>query len=75
MVQGLQAACTLVSKEHNITVDIYLYEWHQVANVNVRNPPDAVHRTLRIQAAHHGRNTKADIRDIVLKRAAKPEGR
>jgi antitoxin FitA len=40
----------------------------------VRNLPDEVHRAIRIQAAHHGRSTEAEIRDI-LERAAKPEGR
>ena len=42
-----------------------------MANVNVRNLPDEVHRAIRIQAAHHGRSTEAEIRDI-LERAAKP---
>ena len=32
------------------------------------------HRAIRIQPAHHGCSTEAEIRDI-LKRAAKPEGR
>jgi len=45
-----------------------------MANVNVRNLPDEVHRAIRIQAAHHGRSTEAEIRDI-LERAAKPGGR
>lgn len=45
-----------------------------MANVNVRNLPDEVHRAIRVQAAHHGRSTEAEIRDI-LERAAKPEGR
>lgn len=45
-----------------------------MANVNVRNLPDEVHRAIRIQAAHHGRSTEAEIRDI-LERSAKPEGR
>jgi plasmid stability protein len=45
-----------------------------MANVNIRNLPDEVHRAIRIQAAHHGRSTEAEIRDI-LERAAKPEGR
>ncbi|MEY2340586.1 Arc family DNA-binding protein [Acidithiobacillus sp. IBUN Pt1247-S3] len=45
-----------------------------MANVNVRNLPDEVHRAIRIQAAHHGRSTEAEIRAI-LERAAKPEGR
>lgn len=45
-----------------------------MANVNVRNLPDEVHRAIRIQAAQHGRSTEAEICDI-LERAAKPEGR
>ncbi len=45
-----------------------------MANVNVRNLPDEVHRAIRIQAAQHGRSTEAEIRDI-LERAAKPVGR
>ena len=45
-----------------------------MAVVTVRNLPDAVHRAIRIQAAQHGRSTKAEIRDI-LERAARPEGR
>ena len=45
-----------------------------MANVNVRHLPDEVHRAIRIQAAHNGRSTEAEIRDI-LERAAKPEGR
>jgi plasmid stability protein len=49
-------------------------EIYQVANVNVRNLPDEVHRAIRIQAARHGRSTEAEIRDI-LERAAKPQGR
>lgn len=45
-----------------------------MANVNVRNLPDEVHRAIRIQAAQHGRSTEAQIRSI-LERAARPEGR
>jgi plasmid stability protein len=45
-----------------------------MANVNVRNLPDEVHRAIRIQAANHGRSTEAEIRDI-LEQAAKPQGR
>lgn len=45
-----------------------------MANVNVRNLPDEVHRAIRVQAAHHGHSTEAEIRDI-LERAARPEGR
>ena len=45
-----------------------------MANVNVRNLPDEVHRAIRIQAAQHGHSTEAEIRSI-LARAALPEGR
>jgi plasmid stability protein len=45
-----------------------------MANVNIRNLPDEVHRAIRMQAAHHGRSTEAEIRDI-LERAARPDGR
>lgn len=45
-----------------------------MANINVRNLPDEVHRAIRIQAAQNGRSTEAEIRAI-LERAAKPEGR
>ena len=45
-----------------------------MANVNIRNLPDEVHRAIRIQAAQHGRSTEAEIRDI-LERAARPDGR
>ena len=45
-----------------------------MANVKVRNLSDEVHRAIRIKAAHHGRSTEAEIRDI-LERATKPEGR
>jgi plasmid stability protein len=43
-----------------------------MANVNVKNLPDEVHRAIRIQSAHHGRSTEAEIRDI-LEQAAKPQ--
>jgi len=42
-----------------------------MATVNVRNLPDAVHRALRVRAAHHGRSTEAEIRDI-LETAVRP---
>jgi plasmid stability protein len=38
---------------------------YQMANVNVRNLPDEVHRAIRIQAAQHGRSTEAEIRSIL----------
>lgn len=45
-----------------------------MANVNIRNLPDEVHLAIRIQAAHHGRSTEAEIRAI-LERASGPEAR
>ncbi len=42
-----------------------------MAVLTVRNLPDAVHRALRLRAAHHGRSTEAEIRDI-LEKAALP---
>ena len=58
----------------NDCIDTYEWGIYQMANVNVRNLPDEVHRAIRIQAAHHGRSTEAEIRDI-LEQAAKPQGR
>ena len=45
-----------------------------MAVLTVRNLPDAVHRALRMRAAHHGRSTEAEIRDI-LEKAALPNER
>lgn len=45
-----------------------------MANVTVRNLPEAVHRALRVRAAHHGRSTEAEIRDI-LETAVRPPQR
>src|SRR6218665_2024677 len=45
----------------------------QMANVHVRNLPDAVHRALRVRAAHHGRSTEAEIRDILEIATRRPE--
>ncbi|NYT69401.1 FitA-like ribbon-helix-helix domain-containing protein [Pusillimonas noertemannii] len=45
-----------------------------MANVTVRNLPDEVHRALRVRAAHHGRSTEAEIRDI-LENAVRPPQR
>ena len=44
-----------------------------MANVNVRNLPDEVHRAIRIQAAQHGRSTEAEIRDILESTVRPPE--
>ena len=44
-----------------------------MANVHVRNLPDAVHRALRVRAAHHGRSTEAEIREILEAAARPPE--
>lgn len=42
-----------------------------MATVNVRNLPEAVHRALRVRAAHHGRSTEAEIR-FILEEATRP---
>ena len=39
--------------------------------LTIRNLPDAVHRALHARAAHHGRSTEAEARDI-LEKAVKP---
>lgn len=44
-----------------------------MAVVTVRNLPDAVHRALRVRAAHHGRSTEAEIRHILETAAQPPE--
>jgi plasmid stability protein len=44
-----------------------------MAAVTVRNLPDAVHRVLRVRAAHHGRSTEAEIRDILETTTQPPE--
>lgn len=45
-----------------------------MAILTVRNLPDEVHRALRVRAAHHGRSTEAEVREI-LANAVKPEER
>lgn len=45
-----------------------------MAILTVRNLPDDVHRALRVRAAHHGRSTEAEVRDI-LAAAVKPATR
>lgn len=45
-----------------------------MANLTVRNLSDEVHRALRVRAAHHGRSTEAEIRDI-LESVVKPAQR
>jgi len=44
-----------------------------MAVVTVRNLPDEVHRALRVRAAHHGRSTEAEIRDILETAVRPPE--
>ncbi len=47
-----------------------------MATVTVRNLPDEVHRTIRLQAAQHGRSTEAEIREILARSVRPdPEGR
>jgi len=37
-----------------------------MAQVLVRNLPDEAHRALRLRAAHNGRSTAAELRQIVM---------
>jgi len=45
-----------------------------MAMLTIRNLPDDVHRALKVQAAHHGRSTEAQVRAI-LENAVKPNDR
>lgn len=36
-----------------------------MAAVTIRNLPEATHRALKLRAAHHGRSTEAEIREIL----------
>lgn len=42
--------------------------------VTIRNLSDEAHRALKVRAAHHGRSTEAEIRDI-LEEAVRPPNR
>jgi plasmid stability protein len=42
--------------------------------VTIRNLPEEIHRALKVRAAHHGRSTEAEIREI-LASAVKPDTR
>ncbi|MDR2000317.1 MAG: plasmid stabilization protein [Zoogloeaceae bacterium] len=44
-----------------------------MAAVSIRNISDEVHRALRVRAAHHGRSTEAEIRDIIERAVRPPE--
>lgn len=52
---------------------IFLVNDANMANVQVRNIPEDVHRALRVRAALHGRSTEAEIR-FILEQATKPTG-
>lgn len=42
--------------------------------VTIRNLPEATHRALKVRAAHHGRSTEAEMREI-LETAVRAQGR
>lgn len=44
-----------------------------MAAVTIRNLSDETHRALRVRAAHHGRSTEAEIRDILEAAVRPPE--
>lgn len=41
--------------------------------VTIRNLSDETHRALRVRAAHHGRSTEAEIREIIEAAVRPPE--
>ncbi len=41
--------------------------------VTIRNLSDETHRALRVRAAHHGRSTEAELRDIIEVAVRPPE--
>jgi plasmid stability protein len=41
--------------------------------VTIRNLPEETHRALTVRAAHHGRSTEAEMREI-LEAAVRPAG-
>jgi plasmid stability protein len=43
-------------------------------SVTIRNLPEETHRALKVRAAHHGRSTEAEMRDI-LETAVRPANR
>ncbi len=45
-----------------------------MAAITVRNLPEETHRALKLRAAHHGRSTEAEIREI-LEEAVRPKDR
>ena len=44
---------------------IFSMEVISMPAVTIRNLSDETHRALRVRAAHHGRSTEAEIRDII----------
>ncbi|HKT28678.1 FitA-like ribbon-helix-helix domain-containing protein [Dyella sp.] len=46
-----------------------------MATITVRNVSEEVHRALCVRAAMRGHSTEAEVRDILLENAVKPEGR
>jgi plasmid stability protein len=53
---------------------ITCYGYDIMPAVTIRNLSDETHRALRVRAAHHGRSTEAEIRDII-EAAVRPPGR
>lgn len=54
--------------------EITYLEMISLPAVTIRNLSDETHRALRVRAAHHGRSTEAEIRDI-LDAAVRPHER
>ncbi|MBL6750807.1 MAG: plasmid stability protein [Nevskia sp.] len=43
-----------------------------MATIIVRNLPDAAHRALKVRAAHHGRSTEAEVRELLIAAVGAP---
>jgi plasmid stability protein len=62
---------------HSVYLDIKVIIYMDMISmpaVTIRNLSDETHRALRVRAAHHGRSTEAEIRDII-EAAVRPPGR
>lgn len=61
---------------HFLYIAVKAIIWMEVLSmpaVTIRNLSDETHRALRVRAAHHGRSTEAEIRDIIEAAVRPPE--
>jgi antitoxin FitA len=64
----------LIAILHDAIITIDPWSVAIMPAVTIRNPSDATHRALKVRAAHHGRSTEAEMRDI-LEAAVRPANR